>query len=260
MKGHEAREAAARLRAAYGGACLASLRDLLGETDSETAYAIQDLNTRFWLGEGRRIVGRKVGLTSEVLRKRLSAAEPDYGILFDDMQLANGGSMARGSVAHPRVEGEIALVMSRDVTEPVFDAAEMLTYVEAAAPAIEIAGSRICDWAISLADTIADNASAGAFVIGEPVLPERLGDLASTRMSLSFNEVEVASGDGAQAHGSPLRSLLWLAARARLSGRPLLQGEIVLTGALAPMIDVPAPTRVEVRIEGLGAVSFECSG
>jgi 2-keto-4-pentenoate hydratase len=238
---------------------VAPLRGELEPHDLEGAYAVQDVNTKRRIAAGHRVVGYKIGLTSVALQQRLGIDEPDFGILFDDMEVADGGTLAPRTVLQPRVEGEIALVLGRDVTSETVTATQIAEAVALALPAIEIVGSRIADWAITAADTIADNASAGAFVLGGTRRPFAPQALAEARMTMRIDGDVVGEGLGSAALGDPLEALAWLARTAVARGHPLRAGDVVLSGALAPMVPLPAGGLVEVDVTGLGSVSFRAS-
>src|SRR5262245_65368307 len=110
-----AEEAAVRLREAYGGKTVAPLRDLMGPVDSESAYAAQRINTRFWQAQGRRIVGRKIGLTAKAVQQQLGVDRPDFGVLFHDMEIADGGILEPVKVIQAKAEAEVALILARDL-------------------------------------------------------------------------------------------------------------------------------------------------
>ncbi len=159
-------EAAVRLREAYRGKPVAPLRDLLGPVDSDSAYAVQRINTRFWEAQGRRIVGRKIGLTASAVQQQLGVDRPDFGVLFQDMQIADGGILEAAEVIQPKVEAEVALIFARDLDKQDATADDVSAAVESAVAAIEIVDSRIADWKITFADTVADNGSSAFFVLG----------------------------------------------------------------------------------------------
>ncbi|MBM3517254.1 MAG: 2-keto-4-pentenoate hydratase, partial [Alphaproteobacteria bacterium] len=166
--------AAARLRQAHeSGVPCAPVRELIGETDVATAYAVQALTTARALAGGRRLVGRKIGLTARSVQVQLGVDQPDYGMLFADMAVAEGEEIAPGRVLQPRVEGEIAFVLGADLDETQLTPADIINAVDYALAAIEIVGSRIAGWNIKITDTIADNASSGLFALGNE--PRRLG-------------------------------------------------------------------------------------
>jgi hypothetical protein len=159
-------EAAKRLRNAYVSGPAPPLRDVLEPTDAASAYRIQSLNTEFWRASGRRIVGRKIGLTAKAVQAQLAVDQPDYGVLFDDMAIVDRGPLPGAKVLQPKAEAEVALVLARDLSNPKATPEEVAAASDCAVAAIEIIDSRIADWKISFAETVADNGSAAFFVLG----------------------------------------------------------------------------------------------
>jgi len=250
------RELAARLREAYGRSPVPPLRDGLEPTDGAGAYVIQTINTQHWLGAGRRIVGRKVGLTAPAVQAQLGVDQPDYGVLFDDMQIDDGGELQASRVLQPKVEGEVALVMGRDLNNPDASVTDVLAATAFALPAIEIVDSRIADWKITFADTVADNASSAFFVLGTAPRPLAGLDLRTCGMMLEINGRTASHGAGVACLGSPLNSAAWLACVLAEHGDGLKAGDIVLTGALGPMVPVRPGDLVRATIGGLGSCGF----
>ena len=248
-------ELADRLRAAYSSGAVLPLRDGLEPGDAAGAYAVQAINTRFWESQGRRIVGRKAGLTAKAVQQQLGVDQPDFGVLFDDMRVADGGRLDPARCLQAKAEAEIAFVLGADLPLPettVDAAAAAIAMVHAA---IEIVDSRIENWNIKFVDTVADNASSGLFVLGGR--PLKLGDfdIANCAMRMKRGDEVVSSGSGRACLGSPLNAAVWLADVMAQRGRPLLAGDIVLTGALGPMVIARPGERFDVDIEGLGSVS-----
>ncbi len=234
---------------------IAPLRDRLDRTDVESAYAIQEANTQAWLAEGRRLVGRKIGLTSLAVQAQLGVNQPDFGMLFADMAVGDGEIVAAGRLIQPKVEAEVALVIGRDLTHERHTYADLISATEYALPAIEIVDSRIENWNIKFVDTVADNASSGLFVLGGRPVKLSEVDLTACAMEMKRGEEVVSRGNGRACLGSPLNAAVWLADMMVRCGRPLQAGDIVLTGALGPMVAVQSGDRFDVRIEGLGSVS-----
>jgi 2-keto-4-pentenoate hydratase len=164
-------------RAAQTRIPTAPIRDELPEGDAQAAHTVQRINTDHWLHEGRRLIGRKIGLTSKVVQKQLEVGEPDFGMLFADMALCDGEQVPLSQVMQPKVEAEVALVLERNLPQAAPTVAEAISAVAYAVPAIEIVGSRIAEWNIRLTDTIADNASAGLFVPGATPVKRSWGTL-----------------------------------------------------------------------------------
>jgi 2-keto-4-pentenoate hydratase len=248
--------AALRLRQAYRSGAVEPLRDILGPTDVEGAYAIQQVNTRYWLAQGRRIAGRKIGLTAEAVQKQLGVGQPDYGVLFADTQVPDGGELAASRLLQGKAEAEVAIVLGRDLDDPEATPDAVFAAADHAVAAIEIVDSRIRDWKISFADTVADNGSSAFFVLGA----ERKGlkglDLRTCGMALELNGRVASLGAGAACMGHPLNAAAWLARTLAGMGDGLKAGDIILTGALGPMVNISAGDRVDVAIGGLGGVSF----
>lgn len=254
MDGLEA--AARRLRDAYRGPAVAPLRDLLAPDDAAAAYAVQAVNTRFWTAQGRRIVGRKVGLTSRAVQAQLGVEQPDFGVLFDDMQLPDGGVLDPARTLQPKAEAEVALVLAHDLPGSQASAADVAAATRHAVAAIEIVDSRIRDWQISFADTVSDNGSSAFFVLGREPRPLDGLDLYSCGMVLEVNGRPASVGAGAACLGHPLEAAAWLARTLAAAGDPLRAGDIVLTGALGPMVALTPGDAIVARVGGLGACSF----
>ncbi|MDB5976530.1 MAG: 2-keto-4-pentenoate hydratase [Nevskia sp.] len=249
------RAAAERLRGAYdSGEPCCPVRDLIALDDIDSAYAVQDSNTRHWLREGRKLVGRKIGLTSRVVQTQLGVDQPDFGMLFADMAMCDGEPVAAGRVLQAKVEAEIAFVLERDLKAEQATMADVMRAIGYVVPAIEIVGSRVANWDIRLVDTVADNASSGLFVLGNT--PHRLAglDLRDCAMQMTHGAEVVSTGVGHACLGHPLNATLWLARKMVEVGRPLLSGDIVLSGALGPMVAVQPGAVYEARVAGLGAV------
>jgi 2-keto-4-pentenoate hydratase len=240
--------------AAQTGQPIPPVRDLLPENDVGAAYRVQEINTKRALAAGRRLVGRKIGLTAKVVQTQLGVEQPDYGMLFADMAVADGEEVAHGKLIKPRVEAEVAFVMGRDLLTEQPTIADVIRAVDFCLPAIEIVDSRIADWKIKIVDTIADNASSGLFVLGCDPRPLRKLDLRHCGMAMESKGEPISVGAGAACLGNPLIAVLWLARTMARVGRPLKAGDIVMSGALGPMVPVAWGDVVEARISGLGSV------
>jgi 2-keto-4-pentenoate hydratase len=247
---------AERLRTAYRTGAVAPLRDALEPGDADGAYAVQHINTRHWLGEGRRIVGRKIGLTAVAVQKQLGVDQPDFGVLFDDMRLPDGGVLPASRVIQPKVEAEVALILARDLNNADATPDDVLAATGSAVAAIEIVDSRIADWKITFADTVADNGSAAFFVLGDAPKPIAGLDLRTCGMVMEINGAAASLGVGAACLGHPLIAAAWLARTLARLGEGLKAGEVLLTGALGPMATLSPGDDVRVEIGGLGAVGF----
>lgn len=233
---------------------IAPVRGDLPADSIDLAYAVQQVNVDQWLADGRRIVGRKIGLTSEAVQRQMGVNQPDFGTLFADMSLADGEPIQAGVVLQPRVEAEVALVVNRDLPLADLTLGELTQSIDHLLPAIEVVGSRIEAWDITIVDTIADNASSGAFVLGTRPVDPRSVDLYAAGMVLELGGQVRSVGAGAACLGHPYRSALWLARRMAAEGTPLRAGDLVLTGALGPMVTLEPGVSVQASIQGLGTV------
>ncbi|WP_434448348.1 2-keto-4-pentenoate hydratase [Lentzea sp. E54] len=229
----------------------APVRDLIGDDE---AYAVQQLNVAARIDGGAAVVGRKIGLTSPAVQRQLGVDQPDFGVLLDDMTYEDGAELPTSGLLQPKVEAELAFVLTADLTDGPFDEETVAAAVGHVRASLEIVDSRIAGWDITFADTVADNASSGLFVLGTERVG--LGDVVprDVSMVLSVNGEERSTGTGAACLGDPLTALAWLATMAAKLGDPLRAGDIVLSGALGPMTGVQAGDHVEATITGLGTV------
>lgn len=236
------------------------VRDRLPAGDVDAAYAVQRLNTDRALAAGRRLVGRKIGLTSPAVQRQLGVDQPDYGMLYADMARADAEPIPLSDVLQPKAEAEIAFVLDRDLTPELPTMADLLRAIGFALPAIEVVGSRIAGWDIRITDTIADNASSGLYVLGSRPVRLESFDPVACRMRMQRGDQEVSSGQGSACLGSPLTASLWLARVMARAGAPLRAGDTILSGALGPMVAAGAGDAFEVEIEGLGQVRTRFTG
>ncbi len=239
---------------------IAPIRDQLpGEATVDTAYAIQDINTQRALNQGRRLVGKKIGLTSFAVQKQLGVDSPDFGMLFEDTAFQDGQTIPFQKLIQPKVEAEIALVLKSSLNQSQHSVADIIAATDYAVAAIEVVDSRIENWKISLLDTVADNASSAAFVLGSQKVNLAEVDLVNCRMQMTRADEVVSEGQGKACLDNPLNAAVWLADEMVRRGRPSKAGDIVLTGALGPMVAVQAGDEFKVEIEGLGSVSVHFS-
>jgi 2-keto-4-pentenoate hydratase len=227
-------------------------------TETE-AYHVQLVTIERKIREGRRVTGKKIGLTSLAMQKLLGVDQPDYGHLLDDMVVENGGEIPLHRVLQPKVEGEIAFVLKRDLIGPRVTELDVLLATDYVLPALEIVDSRVADWKITLPDTIADNASSGLYVLGGKPIPADQLDLAQIGMVLYKNGEIVNTGVGAAALGNPATCVAWLANKLYTFGIPLRAGEVILSGALSAAVNAAPCDHFHARFAHLGEVSVRFS-
>lgn len=236
------------------------VRDLIGADDIDLAYDVQRQLTERRLAEGGRVVGRKIGLTSVAVQRQLGVDRPDFGVLFADMDVTDLPEVPSERLLQPKTEAEVAFVLRDDLTDGPLDVAQVRAAVAYATAALEIVDSRIAGWDITFGDTVADNASSGLFVLGERQLTLDEFEPVEVSMTLELDGAEVSTGNGAACLGDPLEALSWLARTARDLGDPLLAGQVVLSGALGPMVATPPGSVVTADLGRLGTVSATFSG
>ena len=235
---------------------IAPVREILGtSTDIDVGYAVQEINHQRWLADGRRVSGRKIGVTSKAVQEQIGVDRPDFGTLYADTEYGDGVEIPAGRLIQPRAEAEVALVIGRDLDSAPHGFAEIVRAVEFALPAIEIVDSRIEDWQISIVDTVADNASCGLYVVGSRPVPLAAFDIRTVPMAMTIDGDEVATGVGAACLGNPVNAARWLADVLCERGIPLRSGDVVMTGALGPMQPIAAGDLVVARFGELGTVT-----
>lgn len=247
--------AVARLTAAAAGRTpCAPVREFLGADDLDAAYEVQRRIAAARGSAGARVAGAKIGLTAPVVQQQFGVFQPDFGVLFDDMVLAHTEPVALDRFLQPRVEGEIAFVLGHDLDRPGATVADVLRATDFVLPAIEIVDSRIAGWDLAITDTVADNASSGAVVLGTTPYPLSGLDLTRVGMVLQRDGEPVSFGAGHACLGSPVVAVAWLAREMARRGQPLRAGDVIMSGALGPMVPVDGPGRYRLALDGLGEV------
>lgn len=225
------------------------------DTDVSDAYAIQQENLTHRLGAGEALAGHKIGLTSHPMQQLLGVDQPDYGYLLASMIHADAAVLDRSALCAPRVEPEIAFRLHTGLRGPGIGAADVLAATEAVAPALEVVDSRIKDWDITLVDTIADNASSAAVVLGQWVAFSDAPTPVEVAADLVVNGEVVDSGTGAAVLGDPAVAIAWLANALAPFGVGLEAGQVLMPGSLTSAVFVNAGDMAEGRFAGLGDVT-----
>lgn len=233
----------------------APVRDLLGNQDIATAYRVQASLTEQRVAQGARIVGRKIGLTAPAVQQQLGVDQPDFGVLFDDMRCSSGDVVPTTRLLQPKAEAEIAFVLDTDLDSDTLDYGQVRTAIGYAVAALEIVDSRVRNWDITITDTVADNASSGLFVLASHRVGIDEFTPSEVTMSMTKDGTVTSTGSGSACLGDPVNALLWLARTTCQYGAPLRSGDIVLSGALGPMVPVTPGSEFVAVIDGLGQVS-----
>jgi len=230
------------------------IRDQLPDATVDNAYRIQKINTDHFRASGRKVSGRKIGLTSFAVQKQLGVDQPDFGMLWLDTEYQEGQEIPYSRLHQPKIECEVGFILKESLTGDCIGLAQVVQAIDYVVPALEIVGSRIADWKISIYDTIADNASSGVYVLGSPCRDLDDLDLRLCGMVMERDGQPVSTGCGAACMGHPLHATVWLARTMVQRGMPLQAGEVVLSGALGAMVDVRPGDVFTARINGLGSV------
>ncbi len=219
------------------------------------AYAIQQRMLARRLAAGERVVGKKIGVTSQAVMDMLGVFQPDFGWLTDGMVYNEGQAIPASTLIQPKAEGEMAFILKKDLIGPGVTNADVLAATECVMPCFEIVDSRIRDWKIKIQDTVADNASCGLFVLGDQAVSPRQVDLVTCGMVVEKNGHIISTGAGAAALGSPVNCVAWLANTLGRFGIALKAGEVILSGSLVPLEPVKAGDVMRVDIGGIGSAS-----
>jgi 2-keto-4-pentenoate hydratase len=250
-------EVAARslLRAARHREPIEPLTQTYPKITIEDAYEIQLCTVNIRVAGGRRVIGKKIGLTSPAMQQMLGVAEPDYGHLLDDMLIYQGAAVPSHFLIQPRIEGEIAFVLDRDILGPGVTPHDVVRATAGVAPALEIIDSRIKEWRISIQDTVADNASSAFFLLGTNLVPIAGLDLRFAGFVLEKNGQVVVTAAGAAVLGSPVQAVAWLANKMGEYGIALKAGEIILSGSAGTAVPVGPGDCISLTVDRVGSVS-----
>ncbi|MFN3937113.1 MAG: 2-oxo-hepta-3-ene-1,7-dioic acid hydratase [Gemmobacter sp.] len=229
----------------------------------DAAYAVQAALVRRKEVSGRRRIGWKIGLTSRAVQQALKIDTPDSGVLFDDMLFPDRGTVPPGRFIQPRVEAEIAFILSAGLAGEHVTRSEVLAATEAVAPALEILDTRIlrADPASgrlrSVVDTVADNAANAGLVLGPQRHDPAAVDLRRVGAIVKCNGVVEETGLGAGVLDDPVAGVLWLVRRLARYGQGLSAGEVVLSGSFIRPIEAPPGCRIEADFGAFGAVAVD---
>ncbi|MDO2972282.1 2-keto-4-pentenoate hydratase [Mycobacteroides abscessus] len=248
--------AAERLEfAAVTGIPCAPVRDIIGADDIDTAYLVQRSVIDRRVARGASVAGHKIGLTSEAVQRQLGVHQPDFGVLLSDMDVSALQYVPSDRLLQPKIEAEIAFRLGEDLDNGDLGPSQVRAAVDAICAALEIVDSRIANWDITIADTVADNGSSGLYVLNGHWTGLDACEPREVTMRMYTGDLRVCEGTGTACLGDPLIALAWLARTTRKLGRPLRAGQIVLSGALGPMIAPIPNTTIRAELSGLGTVT-----
>jgi len=224
------------------------------ESRCGSGVSVQRLILARYIDGGAVLRGHKIGLTCAPMQQLLGVNEPDFGYILDSMVLPNGAAVPVTAFCAPRVEPEAAFLMRAPLRRPGVTAEDVLAATQALASALEIVDSRIANWRITLADTIADNASSEAVVLGQWVPISQARSLPDTTATLVVNDTTAGSGHGTAVMGDPAAAVAWLANALAQFGTGVEAGQFVMSGSYTAAVFVVAGDAASAAISGLGTV------
>lgn len=231
------------------------IRNHIGDSNINAAYQVQTINIQHRIENGAFIQGYKIGLTSEAVQKQLGVNQPDFGVLLNTMEITSNVFPYK-ALMQPKAEAEIALVLKEDIHEAPKTIGDLVPLIDYAQSAIEIVGSRIENWNIKITDTVADNASASHYILGNKKQSLANIDMINCKMELIKNNELVSEGKGSACLGNPLNAALWLTQTMIANNTILKKGEVLLTGALGPMTNLSQGDTIAATIEGFDTITL----
>lgn len=243
--------------ATTGCSQIAPLTETYPDMKVTDAYKIQLEGVALRQAAGEKIIGHKVGLTSKAVQKMLGVSEPDYGHLTDKMLLPEGQACLMSELIQPKVEGELAFCLKDALKGPGVSIADVYNATKYVVPAIEIVDSRISNWKIKLADTVADNGSSAKIVLGSKMTPVEKVDMRLIGMTLEKNGELVASGAGAEVWGNPAAAVAWLANKLAEFDLEIPAGSIAMSGSFTAMSVAAAGDVFTVSFSGMGSITLK---
>ncbi|MGI9295328.1 MAG: fumarylacetoacetate hydrolase family protein [Pseudomonadales bacterium] len=208
--------------------------------------------------DGEKVIGKKIGVTSNAVQEMLGVFQPDFGFLTDKMAYANNASIPiQGNLIQPRAEAEIAFILKEDLVGPNVTEADVLQATECILPCFEIVDSRIRNWEIKIQDTIADNASCGVYVLGDARVDPRDFNLPELHIKVQKNGKFLSEGLGSAVQGNPLTAVAWLANTLGKYDIPFNAGDVILSGSLVPLEPVVAGDELTLELAGVGNASVK---
>lgn len=234
---------------------IAPFTDAEPDLDMADGFAIQQELVPLLLADGDRVIGHKVGVTSAAMQKMIGIDSPDHGPVLASTVYRDGDAVGLDRFIQPRIEAEIVFVLGARLQGPGVGPTDVAPAIAGVAAAMEIVDSRIADWRIKLADTVADLASNGAVAVSSRLVPLAGLDTRLIGMTLTRNGELVDTGAGAAALGDPLAVVAWLANVLGAAGEVLEPGHLIMTGALHAAVPMTAGDVFRAEFDRLGPVT-----
>lgn len=226
----------------------------------EDAYHIQDAGINLKMASGRKVIGHKVGLTSRVMQRVMSIDEPDFGVLLDDMDFKSGSTILAANFLDPRIEVELAFVLSKDLDPNGLTIGGVLDATDYIVPALELIAARShrldpeTGYKRTVRDTISDNAANAGIILGDTRIPKD-ANLSWIPSMLYRNGIIEQSGVSGAVLEHPAKSLIWLAQKYAEFGRVLRAGQVILAGSFTAPVVVAAGDEIVADFNDFGKVT-----
>jgi 2-oxo-3-hexenedioate decarboxylase len=222
------------------------------------AYQIQEIGIANRVSAGEKLIGMKMGLTSEAKRKQMDLDSPLYGELTDKMQIENGGSYSMKGQIHPKIEPEVAFLIKDEIGGNNVTREQVLAACEGVYASLEILDSRYTQFKyFSMEDVISDNSSSSHFIMGELIKDFQNINLANLHMKMSVNGELAHEGNSSAISGDPVVSVIQLCELLHERGRKIPAGTIVLAGAATAAVALEPGMNVSLEVESLGSLSVQ---
>jgi 2-oxo-3-hexenedioate decarboxylase len=235
---------------------ITKITDDYPEMTYEDAYDIQWTARAAKEARGTKIVGMKMGLTSQAKMKQMGVPNPCYGYLADYFAYGDGAEIKIDELIHPKVEAEIAFVLKDDLVGPGCHIGDVLAATDFVMPAVEIIDSRYKDFKFDLKSVIADNSSSSRYVTGGRMRDIKDLDLKTLGVVMEINGEVVQLGAGAAVLGHPATSIAMLANMMAERGEILKAGTYILSGAITAAVGVKKGDNVTVKFQDLGVLTM----
>jgi len=225
------------------------------DLDMADGYAVQQELVPLLLADGDRVVGHKVGVTSAAMQKMIGIDTPDHGPVLASTVYRDGDAIPLSRFIAPKVEAAIVFVLGSRLQGPGVTPTDVAPAVAGVAAAMEIVDSRIADWRIKLADTVADLASNGAMATSSRIVPITDIDTRLVGMTLTRGGELIDTGAGAAALGDPVAVVAWLANVLGGDGVALEPGHLIMTGALHAAVPMTPGDVFRAEFDRLGPIT-----
>jgi len=236
---------------------ITKITDDYPEMTYEDAYDIQWTARAAKEARGTKIIGMKMGLTSQAKMKQMGVENPCYGYLADYFAYGDGAEIPIDELIHPKVEAEIAFILKDDLSGPGCHIGDVLSATDFVMPAVEIIDSRYKDFKFDLKSVIADNSSSSRYVSGGRARKVDDLDLKTLGVVMEINGEVVQLGAGAAVLGHPATAIAMLANMMGERGEVLKAGTYILSGAITAAMSVKKGDNVTVKFQDLGSLSMK---